>query len=290
MPRIPIDVVRRLVGGPPRTFQPREGTPSAGTQARNKAARWRITAPELGVTIESPHASLNESIGFGLKLTTFSTLTDDQATAFPTASDPDTVSVSATFAAAHNRDDIRLVHQKLLRLKRKDPQLGRRPLVMLIYTLGEIEGWVSKLDITPRFGKFEAPPHLPRMFDVEIEVTKAQPRALEATGANFLEPSTRYKRIGPGETFESIAMETYGSPHPEGVLLRRANPQIGLGGAAEGDVIRIFEASHSTFQVDAAPIAPPLVGNYRRELQTVADDRVVQASATLTQLEVLLGL
>lgn len=289
MPRIPVDI-RKLVGGPPLTFRPRAGSPSAGMQSRNKAARWRITAPELGITIESPHESLTETIGFGLKQTTFSNMTDDQETSFPITSSPDTVSVAATFAAAHNQDDLRPVVQKFRRLARKDPDLGRRPLVMLIYTLGEIEGWVSRLSITPRFAKFEAPPHLPRMFDVTLEVTKAQPRSLEVTSVANIEPSTRYKRIGPGETFESIAMETYGSPHPEGVLLRRVNPQIGLGGAVEGDVIRIFERGHSTLRQDPAPIAPPFVAAYRTELQAVADDRVVQASATLAQLEALLDL
>lgn len=289
MPRIPVDI-RKLVGGPPLTFRPRQGSPTAGMQSRNKAARWRITAPELGFTIESPHESLTETVGFGLKQTTFGNMTDDQATSFPITSDPDTVSVAATFAAEHNQDDLRLIVQKFRRLARKDPQLRRRPLVMLIYTLGEIEGWVSRLSITPRFAKFEAPPNLPRMFDVTLEVTKAQPRSLEITSVDAIEPSTRHKRIGPGETFESIAMEAYGSPHPEGVLLRRANPQIGLGGAIEGDVIRIYEASHSKLRQDATPIAAPLVGSFRIELQAVASDRVNQASATLAQLEVLLGL
>ena len=260
----------------------------AGVQRGPISARWLLASEEIDVSIRAPHAVRAVQESFNLQSTTFGSMTDAEMSSMMTTSQPRTIAVTAEWRARNNRDDIRGDSEKLKRLAKHEPKVRRHPLILFRWAHLHLEGWVSNLSFDWIDGVFDSPPYLPQAFLVRLTVMRAQPRVLERTSR--FERFTKYRRLGAGETFDSLAFAEYGDPDL-GNTLRRHNPQIALTGEVPGDVVRIFEPTSSIIQQgDPQPQSPALGGSVHTLLQLMAEERLSVRGPGLAALEAELGL
>ncbi|MGE0229461.1 MAG: hypothetical protein AB7U23_13240 [Dehalococcoidia bacterium] len=258
-------------------------------QNPNQLGGFTLSAPEMGIEVRSPGEVRGVRETTGLQVSSTSAGTDGESSALPEPSDAYGWTFQVTWAAESPLDDLRTIHDDMLRMSTKQPRLGRRPLVLITWMDYALEGWLSAYEPVWPHGVFQIGPGNPRVLEATLTVSRARPRSLEATSSNALEPQTRWVTIGEGETFESVAYQHLGDPML-GVLLRRINPHIRLGGEQAGDIIRVLERTHSEMQRPIAPESPPFVGNYAQSLQAFAEERLSAMGPSLAELESELGL
>ncbi len=264
------------------------GLAGSGIQRGAVQARWILASEEVGVSVRAPHEVRAVQENLNLQATTFGSLTDSEFSSMMMASQPRTIGCTAEWRARNNRDDIRPDSEKLKRLAKKDPKVGRHPLILFRWAHLNLEGYVQSMTFEWVDGVFDAPPFLPQGFVVRLTVVAAQPRILERSSR--FERFTKYRRLGSGETFDSVAWDEYGDPDI-GNTLRRHNPQVALTGEVPGDVIRIFEPSNKIIrEADAEPQSPALGGDVHVLLQAMAEERLEIRGPGLAALEASLGL
>lgn len=278
-------------GGRNSTPVPEERKTSTGTgvQRGPVEARWLLMSEELGISVRAPHEVRAVQHNINLNMTTFGALSDDERSSMMMPSDPQTLSVTAEWRARDNEDDIRPDAKALITLATKDKKRRRHPLVSIKWAHLSIDpGWVSSMVFDWVDGVFDSPPFLPQAFVVRLSVTRTRPRILERTSR--FERFTKFRTLGGGETFESVAWTEYGDPDL-GNVLRRNNPTIPLTGEASGDVIRIYDRDNSIIrEADPLPQSPALGGDVRELLQRMAEERLQTRGLSLAQLEAELGL
>jgi hypothetical protein len=250
---------------------------------------FTIAAQELGIEVRSPGEVRVIRETTGLQVSSTSAGTDGESSALPEPSDAYAVTFQCVWAAESPDDDVREIHDNFIRMASKQPRLGRRPLIMVAWLGYSMEGWLSAYEPEWPHGTFQTTPFNPIALSATITVTRARQRFLETTGDTSLEPQTRLVTLGEGETFESVAYDHLGDPML-GVLLRRINPHVRLGGEQAGDTVRVLERSHSEMQASLAPVSPPFIGNYRPVLQALAEARLTASGPSLAELEAELGL
>lgn len=257
-------------------------------QNRNQLGALVLSAPELGIEIRTPGEVRTIRESSGLQVGATSAGTDGESSSIPEPSDAYSLSLQVTWAAETPLDDVRQIHDDLLRMATKQPRLGRRPLLLCSWLGYSMECWLSNYEPEWPHGVFQTTGN-PRALVATIGVVRARQRSLETTSADALEPQTRWVTIGEGETFESVAYAHLGDP-TLGVLLRRINPHVRLGGEQAGDTIRVLERSHSEMQQPIAPVSPPFVGSYAKAFQAFAEARLTAQGPSLAELEAELGL
>lgn len=249
-------------------------------------AAWELISDEIGLKVTAPYEIRQVAIDEGVRTTTFGGLTDASLNSAPVPNEPRALSVGCEFRAEHFGVDITPIHLDLVRMQNFDARLGRRPLVRLRWKHIEVEGWLSAASVNFIDGSFQGT-GFPRAFTVAITVSQAGPRELERTSRFNRE--TKQRRIGHGETFESLAQEEYGDPD-DGILVRRYNPQVSLDGEQPGDVIRLLDSSHPKMRDTREPVSPALGGDVSVVLQRFAERRLGVSGPGFLALETELGL
>lgn len=277
---MPVDALFPLVGNAQVAVR------SRGMQSGPLAGRWILQSAEIGVSVRSPYDVRSLGVADNLRATSVGGVTSATFGSMPMSKEPTQVSVSAHWRAAHANDDIRPVADQLRRLWTHVPRLNRRPLVQFRWAHVVLdEAWVTQARIVYVDGLYDT--GLPRAFTASITVSEARPKVLERT--TRFEGSTRYRRIGTGETFETLAWEEYRDPDA-GIALRRWNTHLSMYGESTGDVVRLPDRSHSVLRQSLDPVSPALRGDVFRYLQTFADERISRRGPGLAALETELEL
>lgn len=260
----------------------------SGVQHGPIPARWVLASDELGLSVRAPHEVRSVSESLNPNTTSFGGVMDAEQSTMRTPSGARSIAVSAQWRARHSNDDIRPEAETLRTLTNINPQLGRAPLVTLQWSDLSVTGWIDAISIDWVDGVFDTPPYLPQAFMVRLSVVRAQARVMDRT--NRFERFTRYRRLGAGESLESVAWRTYRDPDM-GNVLRRNNPTLAFTGEAPGDVVRIYEPASSIIRGgDPRPQSPALGGNVAAILQQFAEERLAHSGPGLVALEGELGL
>lgn len=257
-----------------------------GITSGERATRWDLWSEEIDVRVLGAFEARVVDIDYGVQLNEGTSAMLLRGYAVPAGHRPKSVSVGFEFRARDYTDDIRPVIADLERLHAVDPALYRPPIVRLRWGSIEIEGFL-RLQLRYVDGAYQMPPHYPRAVVGTITVVEIEPRVLEKTSDPA--PETRYRRVGPGETFESVAMTMLGDPML-GVLLRRINVHVTTTGLSDGDIVKVLDPDHPKMLQSTGPASPALVGYVRPLLQSGAEERLSRRGPGLVALEAELGL
>ncbi len=255
------------------------------------AGTWKLAADEIGLVVTGSYELRRVTIEYPNRVVAFAALAAPEASTVPsTSTQPVRLKFAETIWAQDAADTTpRDTAETLRRMRSYVPDLGRQPLVEWSWGGLSIEGWMS-LQVEWIGGVFQLPPFLPRAVTVSVTITKAQqPRLLDAATGSAVGGETRFARIPPAGSFESVAMQHLGDPML-GVLLRRINTQIAATGEVVGDTVKVLERSHPAMQGVVVPIAPAFVGAYRTTLQDRAVSSLARNGLTLEVLEAEYGL
>lgn len=194
---------------------------------------------------ESMPTTIRSSYGFG----------DDEAATGPGANGPDTLSFEAEFQAEHSLDDLRPIRETLLKMRRNEPSLNRKPLLVFRWAMICDTYWMQSCDVTWEGGLFPGSGY-PIRARVKITLVRAVAHAMSDERQGEVR-STFYHSLGAGETPEHLALRYLGDP-TYGPKIRQTNPAVE---EVEGASYVVLPREHPKMAGPVKPIAVPFVAD-----------------------------
>jgi hypothetical protein len=211
---------------------------------------WSIRAPELDVEFEAQFEPIGLRMSAGGNYAMTQTLGRQYPIAQWLSGEADTVSFTGRLYARHFLDKPADKLKTLIKLTKRDRNLGRPPICE--FSMGQgfmvIRCFVSEIGNIV-FDSFRHDGSV-RGAMFKVTLVRYEPYGLKETDTTTPEPSTVYKVAKEGETFESVAAKLYNNAI-KGVNLRKVHPQYPE--LQIGDVVKVLPVTHSKIQKKIEP-------------------------------------